>query len=89
MHKVSFTQLLPASYESRIKAVDGVVAVSPQTWFGAWFRDERNQFPTFPSDPEAYLRIYRENQASYAAKWQGSAEQGSDPLAGLKRRDHA
>ena len=60
MHKVSFTQLLPASYESRIKAVDGVVAVSPQTWFGAWFRDERNQFPTFPSDPEAYLRIYPE-----------------------------
>ena len=60
MHKVSFTQLLPASYESRIKAVDGVVAVSPQTWFGAWFRDERNQFPTFPSDPEAYLHIYPE-----------------------------
>lgn len=60
MHKVSFTQLLPASYESRIKAVDGVVAVSAQTWFGAWYRDERNQFPTFPSDPEAYLRIYPE-----------------------------
>jgi putative ABC transport system permease protein len=60
MHKVSFTQLLPASYENRIRAVDGVVAVSPQTWFGAWFQDERNQFPTFPSDPEAYLRIYPE-----------------------------
>ncbi|MDH5176739.1 MAG: ABC transporter permease, partial [Gammaproteobacteria bacterium] len=60
MHKVSFTQLLPASYESRIKAVDGVVAVTPQTWFGAWFQDERNQFPAFPSDPEAFLRIYPE-----------------------------
>ena len=68
MHKVSFTQLLPASYESRIKAVDGVVAVSPQTWFGAWFRDERNQFPTFPSDPEAYLRIYPEIKLSEAQK---------------------
>ena len=68
MHKVSFTQLLPASYESRIKAVDGVVAVSPQTWFGAWFRDERNQFPTFPSDPEAYLRIYPEIKLSEEQK---------------------
>jgi putative ABC transport system permease protein len=60
MHKVSFTQLLPASYENRIRAVDGVVAVTPQTWFGGWFRDERNQIPTFPTDPETYLRIYPE-----------------------------
>ena len=45
MHKVSFTQLLPASYESRIKAVDGVVAVSPQTWFGAWFQRRAQPVP--------------------------------------------
>ena len=31
MHKVSFTQLLPASYENRIRGVDGVVEVTPQT----------------------------------------------------------
>ena len=60
MHKVSFTQLLPASYENRIKAVDGVVAITPQTWFGAWFQDERNQIPTFPTKPEAFLRVYPE-----------------------------
>jgi putative ABC transport system permease protein len=60
MHKVSFTQLLPASYENRIKAVDGVVALTPQTWFGAWFQDERNQIPTFPTKPEAFLRVYPE-----------------------------
>ena len=60
MHKVSFTQLLPQSYENRIRAIDGVVEVSPQTWFGAWFRDERNQIPTFPAKPEAFLRIYPE-----------------------------
>jgi putative ABC transport system permease protein len=58
MHKISFTQLLPASYENRIKAVDGVVAVAPQTWFGAWFRDPRNQIPAFPTKPETFLRIY-------------------------------
>jgi putative ABC transport system permease protein len=60
MHKVSFTQLLPASYENRIKALDGVVEVTPQTWFGAWFRDERNQIPAFPVKPEAFLRMYPE-----------------------------
>jgi putative ABC transport system permease protein len=66
MHKVSFTQLLPASYENRIKAVDGVVAITPQTWFGAWFQDERNQIPTFPTKPEAFLRIYPEIQVPEA-----------------------
>lgn len=59
-HKVSFTQLLPMGYESRIRAVDGVVAVAPQTWFGAWLVDQRNQIPAFPTEPEAYLRIYPE-----------------------------
>jgi len=60
MHKVSFTQLLPESYENRIRAIDGVSEVSPQTWFGAWFRDERNQIPTFPVKPAAFLRMYPE-----------------------------
>ncbi|NJD31524.1 MAG: FtsX-like permease family protein [Gammaproteobacteria bacterium] len=60
MHKVSFTQLLPASYENRIHAVDGVVDVTPQTWFGAWYQDDRNQVPAFPVKPEAFLRIYPE-----------------------------
>jgi putative ABC transport system permease protein len=60
MHKVSFTQLLPASYENRIKSLDGVAALTPQTWFGAWFQDERNQIPTFPTKPEAFLRVYPE-----------------------------
>ena len=60
MHKVTFTQLLPASYENRIRAIDGVVDVTPQTWFGAWFRDERNQIPAFPVKPEPFLRMYPE-----------------------------
>ncbi len=60
MHKVSFTQLLPASYENRIRSVDGVVALTPQTWFGAWYQDERNQIATFPAKPEAFLRVYPE-----------------------------
>ena len=60
MHKVSFTQLIPQSYENRIRAIDGVVDVTPQTWFGAWYQNERNQLPAFPVQPEAFLRMYPE-----------------------------
>jgi putative ABC transport system permease protein len=60
MHKVSFTQLLPQSYENRIRAIDGVIDVTPQTWFGAWYQDERNQIPTFPVKPDPFLRMYPE-----------------------------
>jgi len=60
MHKVSFTQLLPQSYENRIRAIDGVTDVTPQTWFGAWYQDERNQIPTFPVKPDPFLRMYPE-----------------------------
>jgi len=68
MHKVSFTQLLPASYEGRIRSVDGVLAVAPQTWFGAWFRDSRNQIPAFPTEPATFLGIYPEYLAPEAQK---------------------
>jgi putative ABC transport system permease protein len=60
IHKVSFTQLLPASYENRIRAVSGVIDVTPETWFGAWYQDDRNQLPAFPVKPEAFLRMYPE-----------------------------
>jgi len=60
MHRVSFTQLLPASYQGRIRAIDGVVDVTPQTWFGAWYRDERSLIPAFPVEPEPFLRMYPE-----------------------------
>jgi putative ABC transport system permease protein len=60
MHKISFTQLVPQSYENRIRAIDGVVDVTPQTWFGAWYQNERNQLPAFPVKPEAFLRMYPE-----------------------------
>ena len=60
MHKVSFTQLLPASYQGRIRGVEGVLEVTPQTWLGTWFRDERNQIQGFPVEPEPFLRMYPE-----------------------------
>jgi putative ABC transport system permease protein len=59
-HKVSLTQLLPLSYESRIEAIPGVVGVVHQTWFGGVYQDPKNFFMQMPVDPERWLRMYPE-----------------------------
>lgn len=57
MHRVSFLQLLPHSYLSRIGNIPGVSAVSHQTWFGGIYQDSKNPLATFPVDPELYLAM--------------------------------
>lgn len=56
-HRVSFIQPLPQSYMNRIARIPGVTAVSHQTWFGGIYQDPKNQFGTFPVDPEAFLAM--------------------------------
>jgi putative ABC transport system permease protein len=56
--KVSIINPLPAAYENQIKAVQGVTDVTHANWFGGYYQDVRNQFPTFATDPESWLRIY-------------------------------
>src|SRR3954454_13186809 len=40
-HKVSLTQVLPASHKPRIAAVDGVQAVSAWSWFAGIYKDNK------------------------------------------------
>jgi putative ABC transport system permease protein len=56
-HRVSFIQPLPHSYQTRIGAIPGVSAVSHQSWFGGIYQDPKNQFGTFPVDPELFLAM--------------------------------
>jgi putative ABC transport system permease protein len=56
-HRVSFIQLLPYSYQKRITSVPGVTLVSLQLWFGGVYQDPKNQFGTFPVEPEAFLAM--------------------------------
>jgi putative ABC transport system permease protein len=56
-HRVSFIQLLPQSYMARIARIPGVSVVSHQTWFGGVYQDPKNQFGTFPVEPETYLTM--------------------------------
>jgi putative ABC transport system permease protein len=54
-HRVSFVQLLPHAYQARLERIPGVSGVSHFTWFGGVYQDPKNQFATFPVEPELYL----------------------------------
>ena len=60
IHKASLIQFLPRSYGDRIRAMDGVTAVSHANWFGAYYQDQGNFFANMAVDPESWLRIYPE-----------------------------
>ena len=57
---VSLVFSLPLTYVQKIRAVDGVKAVSWANWFGGVYVSERNFFPQFAVDPPSYLEIYPE-----------------------------
>jgi putative ABC transport system permease protein len=59
-NKVSFVQPMPISYVERVRALDGVQAVTHYTWFGAYFQDPRQQFGLFPTELDKLGDIYPE-----------------------------
>jgi putative ABC transport system permease protein len=67
-HKVSIIQMLPASYETRIERIDGVVDAIHQSWFGGVYQKPSNFFPQMPVEPEEYLEMYPEILLSEAER---------------------
>ena len=67
-HRVSLTFNLPGYYREKIRAVPGVVAVVPVSWFGGVYKDQKpeNFFARFGTDPEELLK--RADRALYRAK---------------------
>ena len=59
-HKVSLTNMLPLAYESKIRAVPGVVAVASMNWFGGKYKDDKpeNFFAQFYVEPENITQVY-------------------------------
>ena len=59
-HKVSLTNVMPLSYESKIRAVPGVVAVASMNWFGGKYKDDKpeNFFAQFYVEPENITQVY-------------------------------
>ena len=58
--KYAIIDLLPISQMNAILTVDGVEAVTHQTWFGGNYQDRSNFFPKFPVEPRAYFGMYPE-----------------------------
>jgi len=51
------TFMMPASYGQRIKAVPGVVAVTPMNWFGGYWKDPANTFANFAIDANTLFDV--------------------------------
>jgi putative ABC transport system permease protein len=62
IHKVSLIQLLPRSYTERIRATDGVTAVSHANWFGGYYQEPTNFVQNMAVDPASWLEMYPEFQ---------------------------
>jgi putative ABC transport system permease protein len=73
-HRVSLTNFLPAFYREKIRAVPGVVAVVPNSWFGGLYKDNKpeNFFAQFATDPDEFPKVYPEMQIlpDQLAAWQ-------------------
>ena len=59
-HAISLTFSLPIAYMEKIRAVDGVKAVSHITWFGGVYIDRKNFFANFAVEPRSFLDLYPE-----------------------------
>jgi putative ABC transport system permease protein len=59
-HKVSIIQPLPVSYANDILRTPGVSAVTYCMWFGGTYQGKPNQYATFATDVDSYLKLYPE-----------------------------
>jgi len=73
-HRVSLTFSLPSFYREKIRAVPGVVAVVPVSWFGGIYKDQKpeNFFAQFGTDPDEFFKVYRDFKmpADQVVAWQ-------------------
>lgn len=63
-HAVSLQFDLPEAYWRRLKTLDHVEAVTPLTWFGGIYKNQRpeNFFPQFGADPATLLDVFTDIQ---------------------------
>jgi putative ABC transport system permease protein len=57
---ISLVFPMPISYRERIKAVDGVKAVTLSNWFGGIYKEPKNFFAQFAVDHENFFDLYPE-----------------------------
>lgn len=65
--RLSITQMLPYSLESQIASVPGVRQAVRMAWFGGIYRDPKNFFPNFSTDPR-FFDLYPEYEIPAAQR---------------------
>jgi len=63
-HRSSLMFTLPSYYGEKMRAIPGVVAVVPLSWFQGVYKDQKpeNFFARFGTDPNELLKVYRDMQ---------------------------
>jgi putative ABC transport system permease protein len=82
-HQTSLANLIPISYQDRIRQVDGVVEVSPYQWFGGVYKDPANFFGQFAVNPEPFFKIYSEIHPLEPEHMEAFAKERTAALAGV------
>jgi putative ABC transport system permease protein len=62
LNKITIIMPVPVSYNEKIKAIQGVKAVTYANWFGGYFQETKNQFPNMAVDSENWFAMYPEFQ---------------------------
>lgn len=57
---ISLVFPLPLTYQPKIRAIDGVGAISHANWFGGIYKEPKNFFPQFAVDAQTYFKLYPE-----------------------------
>jgi putative ABC transport system permease protein len=58
VNRINFTMPLPVNYANRIAQMQGITAVTYQSWFGGYYQDPREVLFMFATEPESYLAVY-------------------------------
>lgn len=82
-HAVSLTFPLPMAHLQKIKTVPGVKDVTPFSWFGGIWKDEKNFFANFSVDPGKLREIVSELKMS-DAEWQAFINDRQGAIVGQK-----
>jgi putative ABC transport system permease protein len=66
-HRASLMFTLPSYYREKMRAIPGVVAVVPLSWFQGIYKDQKagNFFARFATDPDELLKVYRDMRIPY------------------------
>jgi len=67
-NRISLTQVMPISYEAKIRQVPGVESIMAYQWFGGVYKEPKNFFARFACEPEQLFKIYPDYELSDAEK---------------------